>query len=182
VVVFFRTSHEGDSRRLRRYAVFGYGFPAMVVVVMLGVFPNEYGNHGSGVCWLSRSYTGGIWAFAVPALLITAVNTIVFHKILRHLRTVLDPAASDKRVKTWVSATFSTVMGGTWLFAIIMLFTDGTVRTAITVIFTVLNGYCGVRFPYSSDLHTCYRLALRIDTLRCVRVKHAILHSYAVRG
>jgi hypothetical protein len=127
---------------------------------------------------VTKLYTGGIWAITAPALLITAVNTIVFHKILRHLRTVLDVAASDKRVKTWVSATFSTVMGGTWLFAIIMLFTDGTVRTVITVIFTVINGYCGVRFPSSSALPTCYRLALRIDTLRCIRVKHAMLHRY----
>eukprot|EP00037_Helgoeca_nana_P008802 m.77923 g.77923 ORF g.77923 m.77923 type:complete len:794 (+) comp19153_c0_seq2:110-2491(+) len=172
VVVFIRTSHEGDSRRLRRYAVFGYGFPAMVVVVMLGVFPNEYGNHGSGVCWLSRSYTGGIWAFAVPALLITAVNTIVFHKILRHLRTVLDAAASDKRVKTWVSATFSTVMGGTWLFAIIMLFTDGTVRTVITVIFTVLNGYCGVfifAFLGGRDRQLWSRARHRLSAWSCRR-------------
>jgi hypothetical protein len=147
VVVFTLTSKTFDEERLRKYSAFAYGAPATIVLIMVSGFSNEYGNHGSGICWLTPGVDGAIWSFVGPALIVAVVNFGILLSILRHLSMasgVTGSKSSEKRFKVFVSATFSAIMGVTWLLAIFMLTADGTTLTIVSYAFTLLNAFTGV--------------------------------------
>jgi hypothetical protein len=141
VVVFYLTSKAADGERLRIYAYLAYGAPLGMVVVMAAAFPNEYGNHGSGICWLSPGINGPIWAFVGPAIVLAIANCGVLVTILRHLSGAKQ---AEKRFKVHIALTFATIMGITWGCAILMLSTDGPTLTVVSYAFTILNAFSGV--------------------------------------
>ena len=65
---------------------------------------------------------------------------------MRHLSHASGPGSksSEKRFKVFVSATFCSIMGVTWLLAILMLSADGTTLTIVSYAFTILNAFTGV--------------------------------------
>jgi len=146
VVVFMLTSKVADNERLRKYALFSYGAPMVVVAVTAAAFSDSYGNHGSGICWLTPGINGAIWAFVGPALFVAVVNFGILVSIMRHLSHASGPGSksAEKRFRVFVSATFCSIMGVTWLLAILMLSADGTTLTLISYAFTILNAFTGV--------------------------------------
>lgn len=144
VVVFQLTSKVADTERLRKYMVFGYGAPAAIVIGVASAFPREYGNHGSGICWLSPGQEGAIWAFVIPTVAVSVANCTVLVQILRHLSSTSGPKKAEKRFKVMIATTFASIMGVTWILAILMLSTDGHTLTVVSYLFTILNGFSGV--------------------------------------
>eukprot|EP00035_Acanthoeca_spectabilis_P006365 m.123589 g.123589 ORF g.123589 m.123589 type:complete len:475 (+) comp13467_c0_seq3:743-2167(+) len=153
VVVFL--DRESDAASIRRYALVAQGCPALIVGAVLAGWPDEYGSHGSKVCFLSTGVRGAIWAFIIPAVLLSIVNTVVLIKVLRSLKFSLS-ADSRTRLDFRVSAAFSGFLGVDWVVAMFMISTTGQAQLALSYVFTILNGFCGLvifLFHGGLDLH-----------------------------
>ncbi|XP_043823673.1 cadherin EGF LAG seven-pass G-type receptor 1 [Dromiciops gliroides] len=64
-----------DSGHMRFYCVLGWGIPAIVTGLAVGLDPQGYGN--PDFCWLSVHDTL-IWSFAGPIGIVVILNTVIF--------------------------------------------------------------------------------------------------------
>uniref|UniRef100_G1TPA8 Cadherin EGF LAG seven-pass G-type receptor 1 n=1 Tax=Oryctolagus cuniculus TaxID=9986 RepID=G1TPA8_RABIT len=64
-----------DTGPMRFYYVIGWGVPAIITGLAVGLDPQGYGN--PDFCWLSLHDTL-IWSFAGPVGMVIAINTVIF--------------------------------------------------------------------------------------------------------
>jgi len=140
VVVF--DSATDEKRRLRLFAAFAYGVPAIIAGLTVLVVDDSDGTPSS---WLSGD---AIWAFAGPVLLVIVGNLFVFAKIMVIIRTVRENSSASRwsRLKRNLKATLSffSLLGVTWIFGLLSLIESEDGNLVYQHAFSVLNAFTGV--------------------------------------
>ncbi|XP_072347256.1 adhesion G protein-coupled receptor E1-like [Scyliorhinus torazame] len=132
------------SKKIKKFTYpFGYGGPAIIVIISVAVYPDGYGSHTN--CWLNVN-RGLVWSFLGPVYLIIAVNTVLFFTFLWILKREVakrDTQVSklnDTRMMTFKAIAQIFVLGCTWILGI------GNVPGGNVVmfsIFTIINSLQG---------------------------------------
>uniref|UniRef100_A0A8D0L5H7 Uncharacterized protein n=1 Tax=Sphenodon punctatus TaxID=8508 RepID=A0A8D0L5H7_SPHPU len=128
-------NYSSASRFKQRYMCpFGYGFPALLVVISAIVNPGGYGTDHH--CWLSPE-RGFVWSFLGPvcAIILVAPSLCVGVFVTVSLRLPLS------RLLTFKAIAQLFILGCTW---IIGLFQFGPLATVMAYLFTIVNSLQGV--------------------------------------
>ncbi|XP_064646701.1 uncharacterized protein LOC135499704 [Lineus longissimus] len=130
------------SSRAKWYIIAGWGVPAAVVGISLGITQtNGYGNED--YCWLSL-VDGLLWTFVGPALGIIVVNFIFLFLALRAMfkTKVIEDKTRAKRAKAGVRALFILVplLGLTWVFGVFAVNNSTIIFQYLFTIFNSLQG------------------------------------------
>ncbi|XP_050781761.1 adhesion G protein-coupled receptor E3-like isoform X2 [Gopherus flavomarginatus] len=121
----------------------GYGFPALVVAISVGVNPEGYGT--STHCWLSLE-RGFRWNFLGPVCAIILINLTFFLATLWILRDKLSSlnedvsTLKDTRLLTFKAIAQLFILGCTWSLG---LFQVGSAKTVMAYLFTIVNSLQG---------------------------------------
>ncbi|NWH59992.1 CELR1 protein, partial [Geococcyx californianus] len=124
---------------MRFYYVVGWGIPAIITGLAVGLDPQGYGN--PDFCWLSVHDTL-IWSFAGPIVIVVVVNTVIF---------ILAMKASCRRrqhsfEKTGVVSVLRTafllllLISATWLLGLMAVNSDVMTFHYLFAIFSCLQG------------------------------------------
>ncbi|XP_009997755.1 PREDICTED: cadherin EGF LAG seven-pass G-type receptor 1 [Chaetura pelagica] len=124
---------------MRFYYVVGWGFPAIITGLAVGLDPQGYGN--PDFCWLSVHDTL-IWSFAGPIVIVVVINTVIF---------ILAMKASCRRrqrsfEKTGVISVLRTafllllLISATWLLGLMAVNSDVMTFHYLFAIFSCLQG------------------------------------------
>nr|XP_025039040.1 cadherin EGF LAG seven-pass G-type receptor 1 isoform X3 [Pelodiscus sinensis] len=124
---------------MRFYYVVGWGIPAIITGLAVGLDPHGYGN--PDFCWLSVHDTL-IWSFAGPVVIVVIINTVIF---------ILAVKASCGRrqrsfEKTGVMSVLRTafllllLISATWLLGLMAVNSDVMTFHYLFAIFSCLQG------------------------------------------
>ncbi|KAM6137729.1 LOW QUALITY PROTEIN: cadherin EGF LAG seven-pass G-type receptor 1 [Pterocles gutturalis] len=124
---------------MRFYYVVGWGIPAIITGLAVGLDPQGYGN--PDFCWLSVHDTL-IWSFAGPIVIVVVINTVIF---------ILAMKASCRRrqrsfEKTGVISGLRTafllllLISATWLLGLMAVNSDVMTFHYLFAIFSCLQG------------------------------------------
>ncbi|XP_035686721.1 adhesion G-protein coupled receptor G2-like isoform X2 [Branchiostoma floridae] len=131
------------KRFMFKLALAGWGIPAVVVGITLGIDHKSYGPY-EGICWLSRYAFLG--AFLAPALFIIIVNFIIFTMVIRTIVGLEDQKKLKKSTKTDTATKLkgavglSILLGLTWALAIFAIREANVVINYLFAIFNSLQG------------------------------------------
>ncbi|XP_078699177.1 uncharacterized protein LOC144926371 isoform X2 [Branchiostoma floridae x Branchiostoma belcheri] len=131
------------KRFMFKLALAGWGIPAIVVGITLGIDHKSYGPY-EGICWLSRYAFLG--AFLAPALFIIIVNFIIFTMVIRTIVGLEDQKKLKKSTKTDTATKLkgavglSILLGLTWALAIFAIREANVVINYLFAIFNSLQG------------------------------------------
>lgn len=135
---------EAESRRTVFY-LFGYGIPAIIVAVSLGLDYTGYGTER--YCWL-RTDNYFILSFVIPVGLIIVINISMLLLAIYMMHTHANPANSKERstkekIKGWIkgAVVLIVLLGLTWGFG---LFYVNKQSVVMAYIFTVCNSLQGL--------------------------------------
>lgn len=128
-----------DAGPMRFYYVVGWGIPAIVTGLAVGLDPQGYGN--PDFCWLSLRDTL-IWSFAGPIATVLIVNTVIF---------VLSAKVSCQRKRHYyerkgvvsrLRAAFVLLLliGATWLLGLLAVNRDALTFHYLFAVFSCLQG------------------------------------------
>ncbi|XP_029440733.1 adhesion G protein-coupled receptor E3-like [Rhinatrema bivittatum] len=123
--------------------LFGYGFPALTVVISAAVNPGGYGTHK--ICWLSTE-TKLIWSFLGPVCLFILINSILFATTLWILRAKLSTVNADvstlkdTRLLTFKAVAQLLVLGCTWVFGLLQI---DPIAVLMSYLFIIVNSLQG---------------------------------------
>ncbi|XP_048473899.1 adhesion G protein-coupled receptor E1-like isoform X1 [Rhincodon typus] len=123
---------------------FGYGMPAIIIVVSAVVYPTGYGTHH--YCWLTTE-RGFIWTFIGPVYVIVLFNTMLFAVTLWILKVQLTrlnaevTKIKDMRILTLKAFAQVFVLGCTWILG---LFHFQASKLVTAYLFTIVNSLQGV--------------------------------------
>ncbi|XP_069103817.1 adhesion G-protein coupled receptor D1-like [Argopecten irradians] len=111
----------GDMRL--KYFLVGWGLPAVIVVVSVGVqFPN-YGETSDDSCWLSVK-DGLIWAFLGPMLVVVVFNLFILCLVIKVFLTLRANSRKTQAAKLRASVramvTLLPLLGVTWILSILV--------------------------------------------------------------
>ncbi|XP_024413383.2 adhesion G protein-coupled receptor F4 [Desmodus rotundus] len=143
LVVFHRMM---KSRMMAIGFVIGYGFPLIIAVTTVAVTVPEKGYVRRDACWLNWDNTKALLAFAIPALVIVAVNLLVVLVVaVNTQRPFIGSSKSQdvaiiRRISKNV-AILTPLLGLTWGFGIATLI-EGT-SLIFHIIFALLNAFQG---------------------------------------
>ncbi|CAB3374160.1 Hypothetical predicted protein [Cloeon dipterum] len=148
---------------MRFYYTLGYGLPAVIVSLSVGVRANEFGNYY--FCWLSI-YEAVVWSLIGPVVLIVAINLIVLLFAIKAAFTVKDHILDFGNLRTllWLAVVSLPMLGLTCVLAILAASDQEPVffyllSAAIILQATfALLGYCVINEKVRRSL---YCLALR---------------------
>uniref|UniRef100_A0A8D1MW42 Cadherin EGF LAG seven-pass G-type receptor 1 n=1 Tax=Sus scrofa TaxID=9823 RepID=A0A8D1MW42_PIG len=121
-----------DAGPMRFYYVVGWGFPAIVTGLAVGLDPQGYGN--PDFCWLSLRDTL-IWSFAGPIGIIIVVSARSFAEPQRHYY-------ERKRVVSLLRTAFLLLLliSAAWLLGLLAVNSDGLVFHYLFAAFSCLQG------------------------------------------
>ena len=112
-----------DTSRLRLFAVYAWGLPAVFVALCLVLdlatnLPFSYGS--STMCWIA-GHRAVVYYFATPLAVVIAANVVLFVRTVVGLRRALTIASKARQPqqqrKTFVIyVRLTSLMGFTWLF------------------------------------------------------------------
>ncbi|KAL5007319.1 hypothetical protein ScPMuIL_016125 [Solemya velum] len=157
---------DDSSVVVKRYCLFSFGLPLVIVSLNYGinyaVFGSENSGYGPHICFLTNPYSVG-FSLALPLILSTAANVIFFAFTMKNIRssskirnTKIDRQQCVVYVKLFV------LTGLTWLLQII----DSNVGiSAFSFFVTFLNGCQGV-FIFASYICN-HRVFLLYKTMCC---------------
>uniref|UniRef100_A0A8C8RZF4 Uncharacterized protein n=1 Tax=Pelusios castaneus TaxID=367368 RepID=A0A8C8RZF4_9SAUR len=138
-------NYTSANRFKKRYMYpFGYGFPALIVVISAAVNHEGYGT--SKLCWLAVE-SGFIWSFLGPVCFIILINVSFFITILWILREKISSLNTDvSTVKNTRLLTFKAIaqlfiLGCTWSFGLLQM---KSVAMVMAYLFTITNTLQGV--------------------------------------
>ncbi|XP_018408005.1 PREDICTED: cadherin EGF LAG seven-pass G-type receptor 1 [Nanorana parkeri] len=128
-----------DTGHMRFYYVVGYGIPAIITGLAVGLDPQGYGN--PDFCWLSVHDTL-IWSFAGPIGIVVAINIIIF------VLAVKTSCGRRQRMfeKTGVLSTLRTafllllLISATWLLGLMAVNSDVMTFHYLFAIFSCMQG------------------------------------------
>ncbi|XP_016068197.1 PREDICTED: adhesion G protein-coupled receptor F4 [Miniopterus natalensis] len=143
LVVFHRMM---KSRMMAIGFAIGYGFPLIIAVTTVAITVPEKGYMRGDACWLNWDNTKALLAFAIPALVIVAVNLLVVLVVaVNTQRPFIGSSKSQdvaiiRRISKNV-AILTPLLGLTWGFGIATLI-KGT-SLIFHIIFALLNAFQG---------------------------------------
>ncbi|KAJ8374025.1 hypothetical protein SKAU_G00046050 [Synaphobranchus kaupii] len=148
-----------DHGRMRFYYVVGWGFPAIITGLAMGLDPQGYGN--PDFCWLSVHDTL-IWSFLGPVSVVVLVNIVIF--------VLAGKAACSRRhrvfEKSGVISALRTaflllvLISATWLMGLLAVNSDVLTFHYLFAIFSCLQGvlaflfYCVLNRDVRKNLKT----------------------------
>ncbi|KAK2156108.1 hypothetical protein LSH36_221g01028 [Paralvinella palmiformis] len=132
------------SRFILKSCLFGWGVPAVIVIITVSVSTDNYGQQGD-ICWLSRIPFYG--ACLAPIALILVANFVIFSMVIHQLRKL--SARNDHRsmkqynIQTQLRGAIAVVilLGLTWVFAI---FAVGRASLVFQYLFSIFNSLQGL--------------------------------------
>ncbi|XP_078673403.1 uncharacterized protein LOC144912260 isoform X2 [Branchiostoma floridae x Branchiostoma belcheri] len=147
-----------QNKRVYYYHLIGYGVPAVVVLISVGVNDimdlNGYGTQR--YCWLSWKKHGFIWSFVGPMLFMILVNLgflimtlrlVYVQRTNRELTNTNTDKRSEqgrgKKFRFWirVSVTLICLLGLTWLLGVLYISRETVV---FAYFFTIANSFQGL--------------------------------------
>nr|DBA31283.1 TPA: hypothetical protein GDO54_007159 [Pyxicephalus adspersus] len=128
-----------DTGHMRFYYVVGYGIPAIITGLAVGLDPQGYGN--PDFCWLSVHDTL-IWSFAGPIGIVVAINLVIF------VLAIKTSCGRRQRMfeKTGILSTLRTafllllLISATWLFGLMAVNSDVMTFHYLFAIFSCMQG------------------------------------------
>ncbi|XP_030052977.1 adhesion G protein-coupled receptor E1 isoform X2 [Microcaecilia unicolor] len=139
VVNYFNTR----NIKMLHLCLFGYGFPALIVMISAAVNPSGYGTEKH--CWLCTE-SNMIWSFLAPVCVFILINSILFATTLWILRAKLSTVNADvstlkdTRLLTFKAIAQLFILGCTWIFG---LFQIGSIAEVMSYLFTIINSLQG---------------------------------------
>ncbi|KAK4300812.1 hypothetical protein Pmani_027014 [Petrolisthes manimaculis] len=133
--------------QMRFYYSCGYGLPAIIVGLSVGVRADQYGNYL--FCWLSI-YESVVWALVGPICVIVVIILLVFVMAIRASLTLKGHVEGFGNLRTllWLGILFLPLLGATWVLAVLSVSEDleilhyfFSVFSLLTAVF-ILVGYC----------------------------------------
>ncbi|KAM7434936.1 hypothetical protein ABFA07_015040 [Porites harrisoni] len=141
-IVIVRVLHGHAEDKVKFFYLFGWGFPAIMVIISLSVTQLKRYGHKEA-CWLNAD-EGLIWAFIVPALGVILVNIVVFILVMRQMMGTkyMQNKTQVEKVRTGVKASgvILPLLGITWLFGLLSFNSDTIIFKYIFTIFNSLQG------------------------------------------
>ncbi|XP_068955424.1 cadherin EGF LAG seven-pass G-type receptor 1 [Petaurus breviceps papuanus] len=128
-----------DSGHMRFYYVLGWGIPAIVTGLAVGLDPQGYGN--PDFCWLSVHDTL-IWSFAGPIGIVVILNTIIFVLSARVACRRKHRAYDRSGVISGLRTAFLLLLliSATWLLGLMAVNSDVMTFQYLFAIFSCLQG------------------------------------------
>ncbi|XP_063522325.1 adhesion G protein-coupled receptor F4 isoform X2 [Pongo pygmaeus] len=144
ILVIFRRMMK--SRMMVIGFAIGYGCPLIIAVTTVAITEPENGYMRPEACWLNWDNTKALLAFAIPALVIVAVNLIVVLVVAVNTQrpSIGSSKSQDVAIIMRISknvAILTPLLGLTWGFGIATLI-EGTSLT-FHIIFALLNAFQG---------------------------------------
>uniref|UniRef100_UPI00398F4B87 adhesion G protein-coupled receptor E3-like n=1 Tax=Pristiophorus japonicus TaxID=55135 RepID=UPI00398F4B87 len=136
-----RVPHSG---KIEKYMYsFGYGVPAVIVVISAAVYHDGYGS--SRHCWL-QTRRKFIWSFLAPVCVIIGINTFLFLVTLCSLkkevakRNVAVSKLHNTRMLAFKAIAQVFILGCSWILG---LFHFGEEAVVMAYLFTIVNSFQG---------------------------------------
>ncbi|XP_064652128.1 adhesion G-protein coupled receptor G6-like [Lineus longissimus] len=135
------------TKLIQKFAVFGWGFPVIPVVITLGISLDNYGIQGhEGMCWLRHIPLFA--AFVAPICLMLVFNFIVFgiviYKAYRQREFIIrsNKAKENKSIRTQLcgAASLVSLLGLTWTFGLLNVNEVAIVFSYLFIVFNTLQG------------------------------------------
>ncbi|KAK3561888.1 hypothetical protein QTP86_017451 [Hemibagrus guttatus] len=128
----------------RNFYIFGYGSPAVVVIISVTLGYKYYGTNSA--CWLSTE-RNFIWSFIGPACLIILVNLLAFaviiYKVYRHTAVKKPEISHYENIRSCARGALALlfVLGATWTFGVVHILNETTLTAYL---FTFANAFQGM--------------------------------------
>ncbi|KAG8439892.1 hypothetical protein GDO86_005888 [Hymenochirus boettgeri] len=128
-----------NSGHMRFYYVVGYGIPAIITGLAVGLDPQGYGN--PDFCWLSVHDTL-IWSFAGPIAVVVTINTVIFVLAVRASCGRRQRAFEKTGVLSLLRTAFLLLLliSATWLLGLMAVNSDVMTFHYLFAIFSCLQG------------------------------------------
>ncbi|XP_047413151.1 adhesion G protein-coupled receptor F4 isoform X2 [Sciurus carolinensis] len=142
ILVVFRRMMK--SRMMVIGFAIGYGCPLVIAVTTVAITEPEKGYVRLDACWLNWDNTKALFAFAIPALVIVAVNLLVVLVVAINTQrpSIGSSKSQDMAIIMRISknvAILTPLLGLTWGFGIVTLI-EGT-SLIFHIIFALLNAF-----------------------------------------
>ncbi|XP_055589136.1 protocadherin-like wing polarity protein stan isoform X4 [Uranotaenia lowii] len=156
------------------YYTLGYGAPALLVGLSVGVRVHEYGNNV--FCWLSV-YESVIWWLVGPIVVMSSVNLIILFLSVKAAFTIKDHVLGFGNLRTllWLSVVSLPLMGIMWVLSVLSASENSQVLKVLLSVFVIIHaifsviGYCIINKRVRENLHRTF--------LRCTGRKVPLLDS-----
>ncbi|XP_036134132.1 cadherin EGF LAG seven-pass G-type receptor 1 [Molossus molossus] len=128
-----------DAGPMRFYYVVGWGIPAIVTGLAVGLDPKGYGN--PDFCWLSLRDTL-IWSFAGPIGAVIIVNTVIFVLSAKVSCQRKHHYYERKGILSLLRTAFLLLLliSATWLLGLLAVNSDGLTFHYLFAVFSCLQG------------------------------------------
>ena len=139
----------GRSKSLAISIIFGWGIPALIAAVVLGIDFSSIDSHfrphfGERICWFNERYALLIY-FCSPVAVCSIVTLVLFIITLVHLKRTLasapKPASNQERHSVSIYLRLFVLMGVSWIFGFVAAFVG---HDALWIVFIILNALQGV--------------------------------------
>ncbi|KAL4624920.1 cadherin EGF LAG seven-pass G-type receptor 1 [Arapaima gigas] len=128
-----------DHGRMHFYYAMGWGIPAVITGLAVGLDPQGYGN--PDFCWLSM-YDTLVWSLAGPVSIVVLVNIVIFVLTVK--------ASCGRRRRSFEKSSFTSALrtafllllliSATWLLGLMAVNSDVIVFHYLFAIFSCLQG------------------------------------------
>ncbi|KAL7299168.1 hypothetical protein TKK_0007766 [Trichogramma kaykai] len=161
------------------YYTMGYGIPAIIVGLTVGVRADQYGNFY--FCWLSI-YENVIWALIGPICAMVFVNFSVLILSVRVAFTLKDHVMGFGNLRTllWLAVASLPLLGTTWTLAVLSASENSPTLSYMLSIAVVVHatfslvGYCFINGRVRRNLY--------LSLLKCIGKKAPLLDVSMVNG
>uniref|UniRef100_A0A182NV34 Protocadherin-like wing polarity protein stan n=1 Tax=Anopheles dirus TaxID=7168 RepID=A0A182NV34_9DIPT len=156
------------------YHTIGYGAPALLVGLSVGVRVHEYGN--SLFCWLSV-YESVIWWMVGPIAIVSVFDLFILFLSVKAAFTIKDHVLGFGNLRTllWLSVVSLPLLGIMWVLAVLSASENSQLLnmllSAVVIMHSLFSviGYCIINKRVRENLHNAF--------LRCMGRKVPLLES-----
>ncbi|XP_051163355.1 protocadherin-like wing polarity protein stan isoform X2 [Leptopilina boulardi] len=160
--------------QMRFYYTMGYGFPAIIVGLSIGVRADQYGNFY--FCWLSI-YETVIWAMIGPICIAIFFNFCILIMSVRAAFTLKEHVLGFGNLRTllWLSVASLPLLGATWTLAVLSASENSPTLSYVFSVAIVIHaafsliGYCFINSRVRRNLY--------LSILRCLGKKTPLLEG-----
>ncbi|XP_012235255.2 protocadherin-like wing polarity protein stan [Linepithema humile] len=165
--------------QMRFYYTMGYGLPAVIVGLTIGVRADQYGNFY--FCWLSI-YETVIWSLIGPVCAAVLVNFCILIMCIRAAFTLKEHIMGFGNLRTllWLSVASLPLLGSTWTLAVLNASENSPILSYLLSIAIVIHaafsliGYCFINGRVRRNLYQ--------SLLRCMGKKTSLLEGSMGNG
>lgn len=165
--------------QMRFYYAMGYGAPAIIVGLTIGVRADQYGNFY--FCWLSI-YETVIWSLIGPICLAIFVNFCILVMSIRAAFTLKEHIMGFGNLRTllWLSVASLPLLGSTWTLTVLNASENSPTLSYLLSIAVVVHasfsliGYCFINGRVRRNLY--------LSLLRCIGKKTPLLEGSMGNG